>query len=89
MRWIDRLGTAQRVIGVIALGLALGILASYLTSLGRTTGWYAYSPLSGQSFPPLGAGEPGWLRLVIWLAAVALWALASIRVLRPPQENHA
>ena len=41
MGWIDRLGTAQRVVIVIALGLALGILASYLTSLGTRTGWYA------------------------------------------------
>jgi hypothetical protein len=89
MRWIDRLGTAQRVIGVIALGLALGILASYLTSLGRFSGWYAYAPLTGQSFQPPGTGEPGWLRLIIWLAAVVLWALASVRLLRPSRENHA
>ncbi len=89
MRWIDRLGTAQRVIGVIALGLALGILASYLTSLGRMSGWYAYAPLSGQSFQPPGLGEPAWLRLIIWLVAVALWALASIRVLRPTRGHAA
>jgi heme/copper-type cytochrome/quinol oxidase subunit 1 len=89
MRWIDRLGTAQRVIGVIALGLALGILASYLASLGRISGWYAYAPLSGQSFQPPGTGEPVWLRLIIWLAAVVLWALASVRLLRPSRENHA
>src|SRR5580693_5765436 len=88
MRWIDRLGTAQRVIGVIALGLELGILASYLTSLGRFSGWFAYVPLTGQAFQPPGTGEPGWLRLIIWLAAVVLWALASIRVLRPARGNH-
>ena len=81
MRWIDRLSTAQRVVVVVALGLALGIAASYLTSLGTSTGWYAYAPLSGQSLQPQGIGEPGWLRLIIWLAAIGFWALTSVRVL--------
>ena len=83
MRWIDRLNMAQRVVVVITLGLALGIVASYLTGyftgLGVRTGWYAYAPLSGQLQP--GIGEPGWLRLIIWLAAISLWALTSLRVL--------
>lgn len=82
MRWIDRLTRAQRVVVVVALGLALGIVASYLTTLRTSTGWYAYAPLSGQTLQPEGAGEPGWLRLLIWLAAVSLWTLASLRVLR-------
>jgi heme/copper-type cytochrome/quinol oxidase subunit 1 len=82
MRWIDRLNMAQRVVLVITLGLALGIVASYLTGLGVSvsTGWYAYAPLSGQLQAP-GIGEPGWLRLIIWLAAISLWALTSLRVL--------
>jgi hypothetical protein len=46
-------------------------------------------PLTGQAFQPPGTGEPGWLRLIIWLAAVVLWAVASIRVLRPARGNHA
>ena len=41
-----------------------------LTSLGTRIGWYAYAPLSGQAFQPQGAGEPAWLRLIIWLAAI-------------------
>jgi heme/copper-type cytochrome/quinol oxidase subunit 1 len=81
MRWMDKLGMAQRVVVVMALGLALGIVASYVTTLGMRTGWYAYAPLSGQVFQPQGTGEPGWLRLVIWLATIIIWALASLRVL--------
>lgn len=83
MRWIDRLSTAQRVVVIIALGLALAIVASYVTSLGTRAGWYAYAPLTGQTFPPPGSGEPGWLRVIIWLAAISLWAAASAAVLRP------
>jgi hypothetical protein len=32
-------------------------------------------------------GLAGWLRLLIWLALTSLWALASIRVLRPSREE--
>jgi heme/copper-type cytochrome/quinol oxidase subunit 1 len=79
MGWIDRLNLAQRVVVVVTLGLALGVVAGYLTGLGVRTGWYAYAPLSGQV--SAGLGEPGWLRLVIWLAAIGLWAVTSLRVL--------
>jgi heme/copper-type cytochrome/quinol oxidase subunit 1 len=79
MGWIDRLNLAQRVVVVVTVGLALGVMADYLTGLGVRTGWYAYAPLSGQV--SAGLGEPGWLRLVIWLAAIGLWALTSLRVL--------
>jgi heme/copper-type cytochrome/quinol oxidase subunit 1 len=82
MRWIDRLNMAQRVVVVVTLGLTLGTVANYLTGLGVPgvrTGWYAYAPLTNQVSP--GTGEPGWLRLVIWLAAISLWALTSLRLL--------
>jgi heme/copper-type cytochrome/quinol oxidase subunit 1 len=84
---MDRLSMAQRVVVVVALGLALGLVASYLTGLGTRTGWYAYAPLAGQSFQPQGIGEPGWLRLIIWLAATSLWALTSVRLLRQPSAR--
>jgi hypothetical protein len=89
MRLTDGLGQAQRVIVVVALGLALGALGSYLTSLGGgpAFGWYAYSPLTSATFAP--GGLPGWLRLIIWLALIGLWALVSLRVLRPRPEKDA
>jgi hypothetical protein len=83
MRWIDRLSKDQRVVVVVALGLALGAVASWLTNLGTRFGWYAYAPLTGQAFQPQGIGEPGWLRLIIWLAAISLWAFTSVRALKP------
>lgn len=82
MRWIDRLSMAQRIVLAVALGLALAIVASYLASLGTRPGWYAYAPLTRQLLGPQGLGEPGWLRLIIWLAAIGLWALTSVRLLR-------
>jgi heme/copper-type cytochrome/quinol oxidase subunit 1 len=80
MRFIDGLSTAQRVVIVIALGLALGVAGRYLVSLGGglPTGWTGYAPLQA-----IQIGMAPWLRLVIWLALIVLWSLASIRVLRP------
>jgi hypothetical protein len=46
MRWIDGLSKAQRVVVVIALGLVLWAVGSYLVNLGQgevAVGWYAYS----------------------------------------------
>ena len=84
MRWIDRLTKSQRVVVVIAFGLALETLGSYVVELGSglASGWYGYSPLTSSAlFAP--TGLHGWLRLIIWLVLIGAWALGSIRVLRP------
>ena len=89
VRWSDRLGKAQRIVVVIALGLALGAAGSYLVNLGNTAraGWYAYAPLSQAVYPPR-TGLAGWLRLIVWLVLIVLWAVVSVRLLRPsPQER--
>jgi len=88
MRWIDGLSKAQRVVVVIALGLVLGTVGSYVVSLGSGVafGWYAYSPLTTELYPP-GRGLHGWLRVIIWLVLIGAWTLGSLRVLRPSSEN--
>jgi hypothetical protein len=87
MRFIDGLSKAQRVVVVIGLGLALGAVGSYLISLGSglPRGWTGYAPLQVLLVP--GTGMAPWLRLIIWLALIALWALASITLLRPPNGH--
>ena len=84
MRLTARLSQPQRIVVVIAFGMALGAAGIYLVNLGNF-GWYAYTPLS-QAISPLRTGMAGWLRLIIWLLLICLWALGSIRVLRPPDE---
>jgi heme/copper-type cytochrome/quinol oxidase subunit 1 len=88
MRLINRLSTAQRVVVVVAIGLALAVVGRYLVSLGGGPrfGWYAYSPLTAQVWAP-GTGLPAWLRLIIWLGVIGLWALVSVPLLRPPRET--
>jgi heme/copper-type cytochrome/quinol oxidase subunit 1 len=83
----DRLSQPQRIVVVIALGVASGATGIYLVNLGSTaSGWYGYAPLS-QSVDPPHTGLAGWLRLIIWLALAGLWVLVSIRVLRPSPEE--
>lgn len=84
MRRIDMLSKAQRTVVVIALGVALWFVGSYLVRLGSIAGWYAYSPITGS---PYGRGLHDWLRLIIWLVLTGVWALASVRVLRPSPEK--
>ena len=87
MRMTGRLTQPQRIVVVIALGVACGTAGIYLVNLGSTaiSGWYAYTPISQADYPHTGLA--GWLRLIIWLALTGLWALASIQVLRPAPEE--
>jgi heme/copper-type cytochrome/quinol oxidase subunit 1 len=89
MRLIDGLSKTQRIVVVVALGLALGVVGTYLVNLGSGIrfGWYAYSPLTATTFQAPGTGLPSWLRLIVWLVLIGLWALASIRVLRPRADQ--
>jgi len=89
VRMTDRLSQPQRIVVVVALGVALGAAGLYIVNLGTTAGsgggWYAYAPLSGSVYPPH-TGLAGWARLLIAAALTGLWALVSIRVLRPPSR---
>jgi hypothetical protein len=89
MRLTDRLSQPQRIVIVIALGVAFAAAGAYLVNLGGNAvsfGWYAYAPLTQSADLPH-SGLPGWVRLIIWLALTGLWALASLWVLRPAPEE--
>ncbi len=87
MRLIEGLNTAQRVVIVVAIGIALAAVGLYLTRLGSPRfGWYAYAPLAPGVGPP-GTGLPAWLRLIIWLGLTGIWAVASVVLLRPPRGS--
>jgi hypothetical protein len=91
MRWIDKLGQAQRVVVVVALGVALLAAGSYILSLGQggfAFGWTGYAPPSVAALTASKpAGQwPGWVHLVVWLGLTCLWAVSSTRLLRPPRD---
>jgi len=80
------LNHVQRVVIVVALGFAFYGSGQWLTSLGSNLnfGWVAYAPLSKQIAPD--SLHP-WVRLVIWLALIAIWALASVTLLRTQSQR--
>lgn len=81
---IDGLNLVQRIVIVVALGVALSDLASYLINMVTYTGWTAYAPLTtGSSAPALRA----WIRPVINLASVLVWVTASVPILRTPKDH--
>jgi hypothetical protein len=85
---VRSLRLAQRIVLVIALALALGVLGRYLVTLGRPSefGWSAYAPLNSTvTVPPPGLRR--WARLLIWLGLIAVWAVASLLLLRPARQG--
>jgi hypothetical protein len=89
MRWIDNLSKAQRVVVVIVLGGCTRRHGQLPDQPGDEVRLVRYSPLTRQQYQPPGNGLPGWLRLIIWLAAIGLWAFASVTVLRHPRTSRA
>lgn len=89
MRLTDRLNLPQRIVLVVALALALGEIGTYLDSLDAAVrfGWFTYPESHPAGYSP-GPSDwlPAWVHLIIWLVLIALWALPSIRVLRPFPE---
>jgi heme/copper-type cytochrome/quinol oxidase subunit 1 len=84
MRRVRPWGLAQRIILVIALALALSVLGRYLVSLGHRSdfGWFAYAPVSS-IVPAPSVGPRPWVRVLIWLGLIVVWAAVSAWLLRP------
>ncbi len=86
VNWLHRLGRAERIVLVVALGVALEALGSFLGGVGTATGWVAYAPLSQATLVGPGGPHP-WVRLFIWLVMTTVWAVASIVILRAPTSE--
>jgi heme/copper-type cytochrome/quinol oxidase subunit 1 len=85
-----RMNTGQRIVIVVGLGVALYFFGGWITTRGTGPqyGWVAYAPLSNAYNTPnlLGSLRP-WVRLVIWLALILVWAVASALLLRLPARS--
>jgi hypothetical protein len=88
VRLTDRLNKAQKIVIVIATGIALAAVGVYLANRGSVSpgpGHYAVQYPS--RFMPR-PRPPRWLRMIIWLVLDAIWALTSIVVLRSPGRSN-
>ena len=73
----------QRIVVVIGLGAGLYFFGSWATTRGEVgSPWVAYAPLSENNSPNWSGGLHAWVRLLIWLALVAIWAGAGVFLLR-------
>jgi heme/copper-type cytochrome/quinol oxidase subunit 1 len=74
-----RLNRAQSIVLVVALGVAFLAIGHWAARRGRhaVTGWTGYAPLARTS-----NGLPANDVLLIWLALAAVWAIASLVLLR-------
>jgi hypothetical protein len=79
-----RLNFAQRVVGVLGLAFAAFVFGDWVTGLGSRVnfGWVAYAPLNNSANPGNFGGLHPWVRLVIWLLLISLWAGLSMCLLR-------
>ena len=88
MRLTDRLNKAQKIVVVIATGIALAAIGMYLANRGnviREPGHHFASGFSSRFAPR--PRPPRWLRLIIWLVLDAIWASTAIVVLRSPPRS--
>src|SRR5271155_5819684 len=84
LRPMSRFNRGQRVIAIVAWGIALYFVGQYLTTLGTpfgSFGWVAYAPNSHVYF-----SSGLWLTplecLFVWLGLAALWLVGSVLLLR-------
>jgi hypothetical protein len=83
VRLTDGLNLAQRIVVVVATGIALAAIGIYLANRGSTMDGHFLSAVPIRIRP----GPRRWLRLIIWLVLDGIWAVAGIVVLRPPRGS--
>jgi len=89
VRYLDRLGLAQRIVLIIGLGFGLTFLGGYLVSIGNPTanfGWFGYAPLTRNAFVPEGSGLSIWQQMLIWLGLILVWTTAGVVLFRRPSQ---
>ena len=81
MRLTDRLGKAQKIAIVIALGMAVGVGGAISSISGAQSGpaGMPMHPLTQAVCLPL-TRLAGWLHLIIWLAVIGLPRLRTVAV---------
>ena len=73
---------------VIGFAAALVVIGEYSTTADSFTGWTGYAPLSVSGSPfVVPGGVALWVRLVVWLALVAIWVAGSLPLRRSPPRT--
>lgn len=83
---IHRFNRPQRIVVVTALGVLMYVLGSWMVTWGSHLpyGSAVYSNLSSQV--EVGGLHP-WVKVAIWIIAIAIWSGSSIIFLRTSSEE--
>ena len=84
---MGRLNAGQRVVIVVAWGLALavvgeGVLSWWEGGTRPLTGWVGYAPLASATFSPPRRILHPWVLAAYWLLVVVVWAAGALTVMR-------
>ena len=88
---VSHLSLAQRIVIVIALGVTVAIVGTFVSGLGGSPtqfGWFGYAPLTRAT---LSLDQPDlapWEQLLVWIGLICLWAGSSLVLLRPTVSQH-
>ncbi len=88
---MGRLNRAQRIVTAIGIGFACYFLGTWAMTWGSRApagylGWSGYAPLGRPLLVPNVGDVQPWTRLVILLALVVVWVVASAIVLRTRKD---
>jgi hypothetical protein len=75
-----QLNGAQRVVVVVALGLALFFLGDWVTTLGTHLP-YGSAEFMNINTPDIVGGFHPWVRFTIWMLLLAIWLGVSLALL--------
>jgi hypothetical protein len=89
--------TRERIVLVVAAGLALATVASVLSLIvweevvePPDGGWFAYAPSTAVTFAASDSSDTSEAALYvggIWLGTIAIWASVALRLLRAPFDG--
>ncbi|HEY5024837.1 MAG TPA: hypothetical protein VII76_07660 [Acidimicrobiales bacterium] len=81
MERLRQLGRGERIVLVVALGVALDAFCSYFVPLAT----FPFASTAQLSLPS--SGPPGWFRVVVWIVLAGVWAWCSFVILRVPPSD--
>ena len=88
MNRVDSLNLPQRIVLVVATGLVIRVLTTWLLvgNALSSGGWFGYAPETSQLFRPDARRFSTLVTAIVLLAGIVSWAAISLRLLAPKRR---